>query len=513
LLGFPVSNTWKEIYESYAVAIFARKRPPLLFTEDYTVSLSINTNVAAIGVMNNLDMVTKELGTSENRLSTGMRINSSADDPSGLIESQSMDQELGGYTQALQNGQQAINYVKTADGALNEVNTLLNSAYSLAVAASNTATVTTAQAQADQQQLESIASSISTIASQTTYGTKHLLDGSAGVQSSVTAGSTVSSLNIGGDFGGAALSSSSTVTLNSVTAATQATVTGASFATINSTVAHAGSFTLNGTSFNATSTTTAGDLINEVNAAAQQTGVTASYQGGAIVFNSTAYGTGGQINLVDSAGVVASSAGTYSNTGTAATASVTIGGTTSLFTGSLDGNSGLTLEDSSGNTFSLTVAGNTTTSTAAAIGQVNVGSAQFQIGGEAGQTASLSLQNFSASNLGSGAVSGLNMSNLDLTSASGASNAMQVIEQAITQVSSARGSIGNFQTNVLQAQQTVLTTAQQNLTASLSTIEDTNIASEMTQFTQLQILQQSGISILGQANQEPQQILSLIKNG
>jgi flagellin len=463
--------------------------------------------------MNNLDMVTGELSQSENRLSTGMRINTAADDPSGLIESQSMDQELGGLSQALQNGQQAINYVKTADGALSEVNTLLNSAYSLAVAASNTATVTTAQAQADQQQLTSIASSISQIAAQTTYGSKHLLDGSAGVQSSVTAGGTVSSLNIGGSFGGTALSSSATVTLNSVTAATQATLTGASFATINSTVANAGTFTLNGTTFTASTTTTAGDLINQINAASQSTGVTASYQGGAIQFTSTAYGTGGKINLVDSAGVVATAAGSYSSTGTAATASVTIGGATSLFTGSLDGNNGLTLEDADGNTFSLTVGGNASTSTPAAIGQVNVGSAQFQIGGEAGQTASLSLQNFSASNLGGGAVTGLNLSNLDLTSASGASDAMQVIEAAITQVSSARGSIGNFQTNVLQAQQSVLTTAQQNLTSSLSTIQDTNIASEMTRFTQLQILQQSGISILGQANQEPQQILSLIKNG
>jgi flagellin len=486
----------------------------LLFTEDYTVSLSINTNISAIGVMNNLDMVSGELSSSENRLSTGMRINSSSDDPAGLIESQSFDQELGGLNQALQNGQQAINYVKTADGALSEVNTLLNSAYSLAVAASNTATLTTSQAQADQQQLTSIADSITTIAQQTTYGSKHLLDGSAGVQSAVTAGNDLNSLNITGTFGGTGLTSSATVTLNSITAATQATLTGATFATINSTVANAGSFTLNGTSFTATTNTTAGDLINSINAASNQTGVTASYVGGAIKLTSTAYGTGGSINLVDSTGVIGSTgAGSYSASGTAALASVTIGGTTALFTGSLDGNNGLTLQDADGNTFSLTAGGNTTSSTAVAIGQVDVGSAQFQIGGEAGQTASLSLQNFAASNLGTGAVAGLNLSNIDLTSASGAADAMQVIEQAITQVSSARGSIGNFQTNVLQAQQSVLTTAQQNLTSSLSSIQDTNIASEMTRFTQLQILQQSGISILGQANQEPQQILSLIKNG
>jgi len=89
---------------------------------------------------------------------------------------------------------------------------------------------------------------------------------------------------------------------------------------------------------------------------------------------------------------------------------------------------------------------------------------------------------------------------------------MLVINKAITDVTSARGAIGNFQSNVLQTNENVLTVAQQNLSSSLSTIQDTNIASEMTNFTQLQILEQSGISVLSQANQLPQQILSLIKN-
>jgi flagellin len=478
------------------------------------VSLSINTNTMAMGVMNNLSMVTGELGTSEENLSTGLRINSAADNPSGLIESNEMNEEIGGMNQALQNGQEAINYVKTADGALNEVNTLLNSAYSLAVAASNTATLTTSEAQADQQQLASIASSITQIAQQTTYGTKNLLNGSAGVQSTVTAGAEIGSLNIGGTFGGSALSSNATVTLNSLTAATQATLSSQAFASTSSLVANAGSFSINGTTFNASSTTTAGDLINSINAASQTTGVVASYANGAIQLATSAYGSKSSITLSDDAGVFSAAAGSTPTVyGTDATASVSVGGAPALFTGGQNGNGGLTLTDANGNAISLTAGGNATTATAQAIGQVVVGSAQFQIGGEAGQTASLSLQNFSASSLGNGVVSGMNLSNLDLTTAAGAADAMQVIDKAINDVSSARGEIGNFQTNVLQANQATLTTAQQNLTASLSSVEDTNIASEMTNFTKLQILQQSGISILGQANQMPQQILSLIKNG
>jgi flagellin len=190
-----------------------------------------------------------------------------------------------------------------------------------------------------------------------------------------------------------------------------------------------------------------------------------------------------------------------------------VGSTTALFTGSVNGASGLTLTDADGNTLNLTVGGNTTTSTAAAVGQVVVGSAQFQIGADAGQTASLSIGNFAASNLGQGAVSGLNLSNLDLTTQSGASEAMQVIDKAISDVSTARGAIGNFQSNVLQVAINNNTTAQQNLTSSLSTVQDTNIAQEMTNFSSLQILQQSGISVLSQANQGAQNLLSLIKAG
>jgi flagellin len=462
----------------------------------------------------NLDKVNMELSQSMNRLSTGLRINSAADDPAGLIQSQEFTATLNGMGQAIQNSQEAINYIKTADGALSQVNAMLNTAYGLAVQAANSATLSGSQLQADQQQLNSIVSSITTIAQNTTYGTKHLLDGSSGVQSSITAGNLVSSLNIGGEFANAALTSNATVTLNSVTAATQATDTSAAFATINTAVTNTGTFSINGTTFTANSTTTAGNLINMINAASNQTGVVASYSGGAIQLASIAYGTQGVINLVDSSGVIRNGgAGSDTKTGTNAVATLAIGTATANFTGGINGNNGLTLEDANGNTFTLTAAGNTTSAVAQTIGQVVVGSATFQIGAEAGQTASVSLGNFAASNLGQGAVNGLNLSNLDLTTQSGASNAMLVIQQAINDITTARGSIGNFQSNVLQINVNNMTTAQQNLSSSLSTIQDTNVASEMTNFTQLQILEQSGISVLSQANQLPEQILSLIKNG
>jgi len=466
----------------------------------------------AIGAMNDLDNTNMNLSQSMTRLSTGLRINSAADDPSGYIISQQMTSQIGGMTQAISNSQQAINYVKTAGGALSQVNTLLDSARTLAVGAANSATLSTAEVQADQLQLQSIVNSITQISQTTTYGTKHLLDGSSGIQSSITDGSDLQALDIGGQFGGSTLATSGTITLNALTAATQATDTLQSFASTSSVVTNTGSFTINGTTFTAAASTTAGDLINSINAASNQTGVVASYESGAIQLATTAYGSASTINLVDSAGVVRSGgAGTDTDTGTDATATLAIGGTTATFTGGINGSDGLTLTDANGNTFSLTVAGNHTVSTPESVGQLVVGSAQFQIGADYGQTSSLSIQNFAASNLGQGVVAGLNLSNLDITTQQGANNALQVIDQAISQVSTASGQLGNFQTNVLQTNVNTLTTAQQNLTSSLSTIQDTNVAQEMTNFTQLQILEQSGMAILSQANQLPQQILSLIK--
>src|SRR5579859_836335 len=153
-----------------------------------------------MGAQDNLNMVSNQLGQSMTRLSTGLRINTAADDPAGLIIANQFSATLGGMNQAIQNSQEGINYAKTADGALSQINSLLTTAYGLAVASSNSATLSSSQLQAYQQQLNSIVSSITNIASTTTYGNKQLLNGSSGVQSPVTDTSDINSLNIGGTF-------------------------------------------------------------------------------------------------------------------------------------------------------------------------------------------------------------------------------------------------------------------------------------------------------------------------
>ncbi|MCO5296107.1 MAG: hypothetical protein M9921_04555 [Fimbriimonadaceae bacterium] len=460
-------------------------------------------------------MNSADLERSINRLSTGLRINSAADDPAGLIASESFRSQIVGIDQAVRNSQDAINYAKTAEGALDEVNRLLRDARALAVGAANTGTLSDAQVQANQSQLNSIVESISRIATSTQFGTKHLLDGSAGVVASVTSGTNVSGLSFTGSFNSAAITTNSIVTMQVTTAATQAIVTGTrTFAAATTTVG-AGSFTINGQTFTTSATDTIADVVARINNSSSTTGVTATWTAGAGVgLQAKDFGSNKRVDLSDANAVLLSAAGTLASVGTDAVASVVIdqNGTTAggLATVTFDAGKGLNLRDSTGNSLTLTVAGNAT-SAATAIGQLNVGSAQFQIGANAGQTSNLSLGNFAATELGQNAVSGKNLSNLDLTTAQGATDALSVIDKAINDVTVSRGAVGSFQRNTLETNIRSLGLTKESLAASDSIIRDADIAAEMTQYTKLQILQQAGISVLAQANSAPQAVLALLR--
>src|SRR5579862_6219711 len=201
------------------------------------MAFTINTNLAAMTALQNLSNTGNQLNQSITRLSSGLRINSAADDPAGLISANSFKAQIGGVNQAITNSNDAMNYVKTAEGALSEVSSLLQNARSLAVAAGNSGTLTSAQIQADQAQLNSIVSSITRISQTTQYGTKNLLDGSSGVNSSVTDGAHFSAISLSGTFGGQSVNANSGVTVTVNAASTQATMNSAALGGGSDTVA------------------------------------------------------------------------------------------------------------------------------------------------------------------------------------------------------------------------------------------------------------------------------------
>ncbi len=137
----------------------------------------------------------------------------------------------------------------------------------------------------------------------------------------------------------------------------------------------------------------------------------------------------------------------------------------------------------------------------------------FQIGANVGQTAKIGLRNMAASALGRNLAGNMfrNLSEVNVTTVEGAQDGQSLIDAAINEVSTARGTLGSFQKNSLESNLRNLQIAQQNLSASESMIRDTDMAAEMSNFVKNQILLQAGTAMLAQANQVPQVVLSLFK--
>ena len=164
------------------------------------MSLSVNFNAAAMNAHRNLSETSGMLRKSIERLSSGLRVNSAADDPSGLVISEQMRAQSSGLQQAIANANDGINLTKTAEAALNEVHSLLRNMRTMAVHAANSGVNDTNDIAADQQALDDAVASIDRISDQTRFYGKQLLDGSFSNQTfQVGANSTdTESISIGG---------------------------------------------------------------------------------------------------------------------------------------------------------------------------------------------------------------------------------------------------------------------------------------------------------------------------
>jgi flagellin len=135
----------------------------------------------------------------------------------------------------------------------------------------------------------------------------------------------------------------------------------------------------------------------------------------------------------------------------------------------------------------------------------------FQVGPGAGDTLTVSFANIEGTN-GLSSTVGFTWSNVNTSTAVfnlGQANAVSLISSAINNISSLAATLGAVQ-NRLQYTSNAISSTQENMSASLSSIQDVNMASEMTTLTQQQVLQQAGTAMLAQANSEPQLVLKLI---
>src|SRR5450631_4581418 len=158
------------------------------------MALTINTNIDSLNAQRNLTVSKGTLSQALQRLSSGLKINSAADDAAGLAIATAFTTQINGTNQAVRNANDAISETQTAGGALATLNDNLQSIRTLAVESANGSNSAQDRAALDQQVQQQIAE-ITRIASQTSFNGLNVLDGSAGVttqQVGANVGNTIS---------------------------------------------------------------------------------------------------------------------------------------------------------------------------------------------------------------------------------------------------------------------------------------------------------------------------------
>jgi flagellin len=506
------------------------------------MSLRINNNPASVNGIKNLQKNSMMVGKSMEKLSSGLRINRAADDAAGLIISEQMRAQITGLNTAISNSETAVNMVQTAEGALDEMNTLLNKARSLALQAANEGANDTAQIAASQSELNNIIDSVTRIAENTQFGTKKILDGSLDAFKSNNA--TVASTKTGDHYSQSL--ENETIqrgyhTLQITTAASKATFTlgnlsgaGLIAGSISTTAEFVEdfSFTVNGNRVDVTEGQQVSDLVANLNALGKEAGfvVQGSITGG-IVLEAQEYGSNTNIEFALDA--AASHTGATSLSGsfergvdmqatlyllsgssevgaTATTGSVAValtGGTGLVLESALTGAAaGYRIEMSSNDigTGALTLQG--------AIDGTTSG-ATFQVGANRCQTVTVDLASMRANDIGTGIDNTYNsFESLKAGSLTGGSAdvALGVIDKTIDDITQQRGRLGAFQANTLETGINSLKVTRENLVSAESTVRDVDFAVESANFTKLQIMVQSSTAMLAQANQLPQNVLQLL---
>ena len=142
------------------------------------MGLRVNTNVASINAQRNLSAVTDRLGTNYRRLSTGLRISTAADDAAGLAISERLRSQVRSLEQAKRNANDGISFVQTAEGALNEVSSILTRLRELAIQSSN-GSVSNQDKETLDEEFQSLVSEVNRIGRSTEFNGIKLLDGSS----------------------------------------------------------------------------------------------------------------------------------------------------------------------------------------------------------------------------------------------------------------------------------------------------------------------------------------------
>ncbi|MBN6738961.1 flagellar protein FlaB [Acidithiobacillus sp. MC6.1] len=480
---------------------------------------SINTNVSALSALNSLGNTNQTITGLENQLSTGLSINSPANNPAGYTIAQGFTTQINGTNQGISNANQAVSLLQTATGALGQQTNILQNVRTIAVQAANGSN-TSADLASLQSTVGQLVAQVSTISQQTQFNGISLLNGSfAGVQFQVGANQ--------GQVIDASVGSTAATNLGVYqTAAASGTYTAAGTTGGNSyVISTSGAFTSgsmnvlgsvgSGSVTVSSSGESAASVAASVNNISNLTGVNAQAYT-SVAFNVASTGdvsfslgngtSGSQNNAVNiSASVTGDTAAGLSSL----VQSVNNNTSTTGIAASVNTNNQLVLTDVNGNNVSIAsfsggvslTAGSTTISATTA-GATVQGLTSFQ------SANAFTVSGGSHVGVSSGSAL-INLTQVNVGTQQGASNAITIISYALQQLNQQGTQLGAVQQRVQSALSNLQTT-NTNDQAALSVIQDANIPQVSTNLTQAQILQQAGIGALSASSQTQQAYLKLI---
>ncbi len=485
----------------------------------------INSNLSSLNAQRNLNTSQVSLSVSLQRLSSGLRINSAKDDAAGLAISERMTSQIRGLNQAVRNSNDGISLAQTAEGALGSAGDILQRIRELAVQSAN-ASNSAGDRQALQNEVGQLVAELDRISTSTEFNGLKLFDGTfgtatfqvgananqiiqtttsnlrtnqygnnqlmgigteLGATSGATNGVSGDTLTVAGYLGSKAITvaadnSAKTIAanVNLKTADTGVTATAINYTQVA--FGAAGNYSLNiisdnstalTVSFNVSAVNTADGLANAVQAfndISAKTGVTAQVNSGntGIILTSL---TGNDIQLQ----TTASEAGSVTVTGLQSDQTTTLG--------------------------AAVAAASSTATTVTSAGYIEFDSEKsFAVNGTANEIVTAATNNSTLKDVAT----------LDVTTFTKATDALRTVDAALSVVNGMRARFGAIQSR-FEATISNLQATAENLSGARSRIRDADFATETTNLSRAQILQQAGTAMLAQANALPQQVLTLLR--
>lgn len=444
----------------------------------------INTNTSALFAQRQLRSGNQKLAEAQERLSSGLRINSAADDAAGLAISQKTSAQIRGLEQAATNAQDGISMIQTAEGALDESQSALQRMRELAVQSAND-TLTESDREKLQSEVNALAKEIQRVSDQTEFNTKKLLDGNL----------TDQQLQVGANEG-------QTIEFSVDDMGTETSALD---------VAGGGETSETVENFDAVET----QLQNNATLTVEKVGE-------------------GEYELQDEDGAVVGSSGDgVSYNIRSASALATSGSATITLAAKVDDGESFAVSGGTVNSGSTISPDISATNNGLEAGDYEVngsGSTATLVDGDGNQVASFdatqqaftdtdgnTVLDFSSEMAGSASLAStvfsgdetITVGGPDITSKESAASAITTVDDAIQEISSERSELGALQ-NRLESTISADNITSENLKAARSRIRDADIAQESVKQTRGNILVQAGTSVLAQANQNPQLALQLL---